>query len=64
MKTEFGKFGDVLDKTRKKIEEAGNALDGAAVRTRAIERRLRGVEALPSDALDQDLEALGSGEDR
>ena len=64
VKTEFGKFGDVLDKTRKKIEEAGNALDGAAVRTRAIERRLRGVEALPSDALDQDLEALGSGEDR
>ncbi len=64
VKTEFGKFGDVLDKTRKKIEEAGNALDGAAVRTRAIERRLRGVEALPSDALDQDLDALGSGEDR
>ena len=64
VKTEFGKFGDVLDKTRKKIEEAGNALDGAAVRTRAIERRLRGVEALPSDALDQDLDALGTGEDR
>lgn len=44
VKTEFGKFGDLLEKTQKKLREASNTLDGAAVRTRAIERRLRGVE--------------------
>jgi len=48
VKTEFGKFGDLLEKTHKKLQEATNTLDGAAVRTRAIERRLRGVEELPS----------------
>ena len=47
VKTEFGKFGDVLAKTRKKLEEASNTIDGAAVRTRAMQRRLRDVEALP-----------------
>ncbi|HEY2346853.1 MAG TPA: DNA recombination protein RmuC [Xanthomonadaceae bacterium] len=45
VKTEFGKFGDVLEKTRKKLSEAANVIDAADVRTRAIERRLRGVEA-------------------
>jgi DNA recombination protein RmuC len=48
VKTEFGKFGDLLDKTQKKLLEASNTLDSAAVRTRAIERRLRSVEELPS----------------
>ena len=62
VKTEFGKFGDVLDKTRRKIQEAGTALDGAAVRTRAIERRLRGVESLPSETLGEELDALGAGD--
>lgn len=47
VKTEFGRFGDVLAKTRKKLEEATNTIDAAAVRTRAIDRQLRGVEALP-----------------
>jgi DNA recombination protein RmuC len=48
VKTEFGKFGDLLEKTQKKLQEASNTLDSAAVRTRAIERRLRGVEELPA----------------
>jgi DNA recombination protein RmuC len=47
VKAEFGKFGDLLDKTQKKLQEASNTLDSAAVRTRAIERKLRGVEELP-----------------
>ena len=47
VKTEFGKFGDVLAKTKKKLEEASQTIDSAAVRTRAMERRLRGVESLP-----------------
>jgi DNA recombination protein RmuC len=47
VKTEFGKFGDVLAKTKKKIEEAHSTIDAAEVRTRAMRRQLRGVEALP-----------------
>jgi len=50
VKTEFGRFGDVLAKTRKKLEEATNTIDQASVRTRAIDRQLRAVEALPDAA--------------
>lgn len=45
VKTEFGKFAGVLEKTRKKLSEATSVIDQADVRTRAIERKLRGVEA-------------------
>jgi DNA recombination protein RmuC len=48
VKTEFGKFGDILEKTKKKLDEASNSIDTAAVRTRAIERKLRTVEQLPT----------------
>lgn len=47
VKTEFGKFGDVLVKTKEKIDQASKQLDSAAVRTRAIERKLKDVEQLP-----------------
>ncbi|MBK1687946.1 DNA recombination protein RmuC [Rubrivivax gelatinosus] len=47
VKTEFGKFGDVLAKTKKKLEEAHGAIDQAEVRTRQMARQLKGVEALP-----------------
>lgn len=50
VKTEFKKFGEVLEKTQKKLQEASNTIDHAATRSRAIERRLRNVEALPDDA--------------
>ncbi len=46
VRTEFYKFGEVLDKTRKKIQEAGNHIDAAAVRTRSIEKKLKGVQEL------------------
>jgi len=49
VKTEFGRFGDVLDKTRAKLSQAAGTLEDASVRTRAIERKLRSVEVLPSD---------------
>lgn len=48
VKTEFGKFGDVLESTRKKLEQATKSIESAGVRTRQIERRLKGVEALPT----------------
>jgi DNA recombination protein RmuC len=47
VKTEFGKFGEVLAKTRKKLSEATSTIDLAEVRTRAMARQLRGVESLP-----------------
>ena len=47
VKTEFAKFGEVLAATRKKLEQASNSIGDAEVRTRAIERQLRDVEALP-----------------
>ena len=46
VKTEFGKFGTVLEKTQKKLQEASHTIDQAATRTRAIERTLRSVEAV------------------
>ena len=47
IKTEFGKFGEALDATRKKLEQATRSIESAGVRTRQIERKLKGVEALP-----------------
>ncbi len=49
VKTEFGKFGSVLEKTRKQLDTVRNSIDSAGQRTRAIERRLRGVETLSSE---------------
>jgi len=47
VKTDFGNFGDILLKTKKKLQEASNTIDQAAVRSRAIERKLRDVGELP-----------------
>ncbi len=48
VKTEFGKFGEILEKTQKKLQEASNTIDDASKRTRAIERKLKDVQELPS----------------
>ena len=47
IKTEFGKFGEVLEATRRKLEQASRSIESAGVRTRQIERKLKSVEALP-----------------
>jgi DNA recombination protein RmuC len=47
VKTEFGKFGAVLAKTKKKLQEASHTIDKAEVRTRAIERKLSKVQEVP-----------------
>ena len=49
VRTEFGKFGEVLSKVKKKIDEASNQIEQTEVRTRAINRKLREVEALPDE---------------
>lgn len=57
VKTEFGKFADILAKTKKKLEEATNTIGSAEVRTRAITRKLKGVEELPEQKATNLLEA-------
>jgi len=49
VKTEFGNFGAVLEKTKKKLLEATNVIDKAGVRSRAIERKLKTVQELPQE---------------
>jgi DNA recombination protein RmuC len=48
VKTEFSTFGGILEKTQKKIQEAGNIIEKAATRSRAIERKLKNVQELPT----------------
>jgi DNA recombination protein RmuC len=59
VKSEFGKFGEALAHTKKKLQEASNSIDKAEVRTRAVTRRLKEVEALPAAEAS---ELLGAGE--
>ena len=46
VKTEFGKFADVLTKTRKKLKEASDTIDDAQTRTQSMTRKLKSVESL------------------
>jgi DNA recombination protein RmuC len=62
VKTEFGKFGDVLARTREKIDAVGKSIDSAEVRARAMARQLRSVEALPVERA-QDLLGLTPADD-
>jgi len=59
VKAEFGKFAGVLEKAHSQLDTVQNSIKQAGVRTRAIERSLRGVEALPGSEAQG---ALGLGE--
>ena len=48
VKTEFGKFGEALKKVQKKLQEASRSIDDAETRSRAVERKLRTAQELPS----------------
>ena len=48
VKTEFGKFGEVLDKVQRQLHAASQTIEQTGTRTRAMERKLRDVEQLPS----------------
>lgn len=50
VKTEFAKFGEVVEATRKSIDAAARKFEQVDVRTRAIQRRLRTVQELPDAA--------------
>jgi DNA recombination protein RmuC len=49
VKTEFAKFGEVLAKTKKKLEEASNTIDDAQRRSRVMTRKLKSVEELDAE---------------
>lgn len=57
VKTEFAKFGDVIAKAKEKLDQASKTLDQTGVRSRAIARQLREVEAMPDEDAQQ---VLGS----
>lgn len=63
VKTEFGKFGGLLDKVQKNLQSAGDQLEEVmGKRTRAIERKLRQVEELPHEE-SQKILPIDDGED-
>ncbi|HOD59404.1 MAG TPA: DNA recombination protein RmuC [Candidatus Syntrophosphaera sp.] len=47
IKTDFARFGDLLDKTQKKLQEASNTIEDASHRSRQIQKKLKSVEELP-----------------
>src|SRR5207253_3368575 len=49
VKTEFGKFGEALSAVKDKLDQAARHVDTVAVRSRAITKKLRDVEELPSN---------------
>jgi DNA recombination protein RmuC len=49
VKTEFAKFTDILDKTQKKLQEAGNTIESAARKSRNIQRKLKNVQELSTN---------------
>ena len=48
VKTEFGKFGDILKKTKEKLGQASKEIDLAERKARTIERKMKEVQELPS----------------
>ncbi|MEA4902005.1 DNA recombination protein RmuC [Desulfitobacterium sp.] len=49
VKTEFGKFVEILEKTQKKLQEASNSIETAAKKSRTIQRKLKTVQTLPNE---------------
>lgn len=47
VKTEFGKYGEILDAVQKKLHQASDTIDKAKIRSRAVSRKLKDVQELP-----------------
>ena len=63
VKTEFAKFGDVVEATKKSIDAAAKKFDEVGTRTRAIQRKLRDVQELPAPVAPTLLDAAESDDD-
>ncbi|HSC23431.1 MAG TPA: DNA recombination protein RmuC [Casimicrobiaceae bacterium] len=53
VKTEFGRFGEILARTKNRLDQVGKTLDEAGRKSTTIARKLRDVEALPEDEADR-----------
>jgi DNA recombination protein RmuC len=62
VKTEFGKFGEALSAVKDKLDQAARHVDNVAVRSRAITKKLRDVEELPSNPQPLLKDLLGESE--
>jgi DNA anti-recombination protein RmuC len=60
VKTEFGRFGELLAKTKDRLDQVGKTLDEAGRKSTTIARKLRDVEALPEDEADRLLASEGT----
>ena len=63
VKTEFGKFGDALSAVREKLDQAARKMEDVDVRSRALTKKLRDVEELPTNPQPMLKDLLGSDED-
>jgi DNA recombination protein RmuC len=63
VKTEFRKFGEVLSQTRATLEKAAKNIEGAEVRSRQMERKLKSVEAVSSEVAEMMLPPAQESED-
>jgi DNA recombination protein RmuC len=61
VKTEFGRFGEILARTKDRLDQVGRTLDEAGRKSTTIARKLRDVEALPDDEADRLLTPAESG---
>jgi DNA recombination protein RmuC len=61
VKGDFSKFGDLLEKTQKKLQEASNHIETAATKSRVISRRLDKVQGLPQPEGQEPLALIHSG---
>lgn len=62
IKTEFGKFGDVLDKVKRQLNTASRTIEETGMRSRAMEKKLRSVEQLPEAEASKILALPATGE--
>ncbi len=63
VKTEFGQFGEALSAVKKKLQEAANKMDSVDIRTRSINRKLKGVQELPASEANPVPSLLGLADD-
>ena len=61
VKSQFSKFGDLLDATHKKLIESANKIESAATTSRQIERKLKNVESLPESDSVKLIGKIGEG---
>lgn len=53
VKTEFGKFGETLARVKRQLDTASKSIESTETRTKAMERRLRSVEQLPENEVEE-----------